>query len=86
MHEEDKMPVTIYHNPACGTSRNTLAMIRASGVEPVSYTHLDVYKRQVFAWFRKKVVKTGFQHFHQIKNAVKSDRYLSLLIKERNFE
>lgn len=26
--------VTIYHNPACGTSRNTLAMIRASGVEP----------------------------------------------------
>lgn len=28
------MKVTIYHNPACGTSRNTLAMIRASGVEP----------------------------------------------------
>lgn len=28
------MSITIYHNPACGTSRNTLAMIRASGVEP----------------------------------------------------
>jgi arsenate reductase len=28
------MSVTIYHNPACGTSRNTLAMVRASGVEP----------------------------------------------------
>ena len=28
------MSVTIYHNPKCGTSRNTLAMIRASGVEP----------------------------------------------------
>ena len=28
------MTVTIYHNPACGTSRNTLAMIRATGVEP----------------------------------------------------
>lgn len=28
------MTVIIYHNPACGTSRNTLAMIRASGVEP----------------------------------------------------
>ena len=28
------MPVTIYHNPACGTSRNTLAMIRQSGEEP----------------------------------------------------
>jgi len=28
------MKVTIYHNPKCGTSRNTLAMIRASGEEP----------------------------------------------------
>jgi arsenate reductase len=28
------MTVTIYHNPACGTSRNVLAMIRASGEEP----------------------------------------------------
>jgi arsenate reductase len=26
--------VTIYHNPACGTSRNTLALIRNAGVEP----------------------------------------------------
>ena len=26
--------VTIYHNPECGTSRNTLAMIRNSGIEP----------------------------------------------------
>lgn len=26
--------ITIYHNPACGTSRNTLAMIRNSGEEP----------------------------------------------------
>lgn len=28
------MDVIIYHNPACGTSRNTLAMIRNSGIEP----------------------------------------------------
>lgn len=28
------MSVTIYHNPDCGTSRNTLALIRNSGVEP----------------------------------------------------
>src|SRR5512145_195417 len=28
------MAVTIYHNPDCGTSRNTLAMIRQSGEEP----------------------------------------------------
>lgn len=28
------MDVTIYHNPDCGTSRNTLAMIRNAGIEP----------------------------------------------------
>ncbi|RDE07607.1 arsenate reductase (glutaredoxin) [Pelagibacterium lacus] len=28
------MTITIYHNPACGTSRNTLAMIRQSGEQP----------------------------------------------------
>ncbi len=28
------MNVTIYHNPACGTSRNALAMIRNAGIEP----------------------------------------------------
>lgn len=28
------MTITIYHNPACGTSRNTLALIRNAGVEP----------------------------------------------------
>lgn len=27
-------PVTIYHNPACGTSRNTLGLIRNAGIEP----------------------------------------------------
>jgi len=34
------MTVTIYHNPDCGTSRNTLAMIRQSGVEPVILEYL----------------------------------------------
>ena len=32
--------ITIFHNPACGTSRNTLAMIRNSGVEPVIIEYL----------------------------------------------
>ena len=27
-------PITVYHNPACGTSRNAIAMIRAAGYEP----------------------------------------------------
>lgn len=35
------MTVTIYHNPNCGTSRNTLAMIRASKVEPTVVHYLD---------------------------------------------
>lgn len=34
------MTVVIHHNPACGTSRNTLAMIRASGEEPVVIEYL----------------------------------------------
>ncbi len=34
------MSVTIYHNPDCGTSRNTLAMIRQSGIEPVVIEYL----------------------------------------------
>lgn len=36
------MTVTIYHNPACGTSRNTLAMIRQSGLEPTIIHYLEV--------------------------------------------
>ncbi|MGO9423272.1 arsenate reductase (glutaredoxin) [Roseiarcus sp.] len=34
------MTITIYHNPECGTSRNVLAMIRASGEEPVVIEYL----------------------------------------------
>lgn len=32
--------VTIYHNPQCGTSRNTLAMIRNAGIEPTVIEYL----------------------------------------------
>ncbi|MBB3392891.1 arsenate reductase [Rhizobium sp. BK275] len=34
------MDVTIYHNPDCGTSRNTLAMIRNAGIEPTVIEYL----------------------------------------------
>lgn len=34
-------PITIYHNPACGTSRNTLALVRNSGVEPTVIHYLE---------------------------------------------
>ena len=33
--------ITIYHNPACGTSRNTLEMIRNSGIEPEIILYLE---------------------------------------------
>ncbi|NLS04998.1 arsenate reductase (glutaredoxin) [Rhizobium sp. P32RR-XVIII] len=35
------MDVTIYHNPECGTSRNTLAMIRNAGIEPTVIEYLQ---------------------------------------------
>jgi arsenate reductase len=34
------VPVTIYHNPACGTSRNVLALIRNAGIEPTVIEYL----------------------------------------------
>lgn len=34
------MSITIYHNPSCGTSRNTLAMIKASGENPIVIEYL----------------------------------------------
>ena len=34
------MTVTIYHNPDCGTSRNTLGLIRNAGIEPVIIEYL----------------------------------------------
>jgi arsenate reductase (glutaredoxin) len=35
------MNITIYHNPSCGTSRNTLEMIRNTGVEPTVIEYLN---------------------------------------------
>ncbi len=41
--------ITIYHNPACGTSRNTLALIRNSGAEPevIEYLKTPLTKAQL---------------------------------------
>ncbi|HEY9281354.1 MAG TPA: hypothetical protein VIP51_14880, partial [Eoetvoesiella sp.] len=35
------MSITIYHNPKCGTSRNTLGLIRNTGVEPAIIEYLN---------------------------------------------
>ena len=51
------MNVIIYHNPACGTSRNTLAMIRASGVEPtvIEYLKTPLSREELL----EIIIKTG---------------------------
>lgn len=43
--------VTIYHNPACGTSRNTLALIRERGLEPevIEYLKTPLSREQLVA-------------------------------------
>jgi arsenate reductase len=38
--ERGEMPVTMYHNPRCNTSRRTLALLREKGVEPVIVEYL----------------------------------------------
>jgi arsenate reductase len=38
---DSAIAVTIYHNPSCGTSRNTLALIRNAGVEPAVIEYLE---------------------------------------------
>jgi len=47
--------VTIYHNPACGTSRNTLALLREKGVEPkvVEYLKIGWTKPQLQDLFKQ---------------------------------
>jgi arsenate reductase len=45
----DDFPITIYHNPACGTSRNALAIIKATGYEPNVVEYLKT------GWTRKSV-------------------------------
>jgi arsenate reductase len=42
-------PITIFHNPGCGTSRNTVAMVRAAGYEP------DVVEYLETGWTRDQI-------------------------------
>ena len=51
--------VTIYHNPACGTSRNTLALIREAGIEPtvIEYLQTGWTVAQLTGLFKKMDVR-----------------------------
>jgi len=44
-------PITIFHNPGCGTSRNTLAILRAAGYEPTVVEYLKT------GWTREQLLK-----------------------------
>ena len=49
------MDVVIYHNPACGTSRNALALIRHAGVEPHVIEYLKTPpSRAMVAWLARR--------------------------------
>jgi len=52
--------VVIYHNPSCGTSRNTLAMLREKGVEPkvVEYLKAGWTREQLETLFKRMGVST----------------------------
>jgi arsenate reductase len=50
-------PITIYHNPSCGTSRNTLAIVHAAGYEPTVVEYLKAgWTRPLLA---ELLAKTG---------------------------
>ena len=53
---EPVVDVTIFHNPQCGTSRNTLAMIRNAGIEPHVIEYLKTPPARALLVDRKSVV------------------------------
>ena len=60
------MTITIYHNPDCGTSRNTLAMIRQSGEEPEVIEYLQhPPTRERLAWLIAQAGLTVHQALRQ---------------------
>jgi len=47
---EAPFPITIYHNPDCGASRNVVAMVKAAGYEPLIIEYLKVgWSRELLA-------------------------------------
>jgi arsenate reductase len=53
------MSVTIYHNPACGTLRNALALIRATGIEPrvIEYLNAPPTRQELVSLLSRMTIK-----------------------------
>ena len=68
------MTVTIYHNPKCGTSRNTLGLIRNAGIEPTIIEYLrDVPDRTTLA---KLIERSGLRVREAVRQ--KEKQYVEL--------
>lgn len=53
---KEPVDIVIYHNPACGTSRNTLAMIRNAGIEPHVVKYLKTPpSREMLVWLMQRM-------------------------------
>ena len=57
------MDVTIFHNPACSTSRNTLALIRQAGIEPVV---VDYQKTPLTKQRLRQLLRDGGLHARDV--------------------
>ena len=68
------MTITIFHNPACGTSRNTLAMIRHAGEEPTIVCYLDAPPDH--GTLRRLIAEAGLQVRDALR--IKGTPYLEL--------
>ena len=78
----DQMPkVQIYHNPACGTSRNTLALIRNTGIEPevIEYLITPPSKDQLI----KMIQESGLSVRDVLRKNV--DAYTELNLDDANW-
>ena len=78
----DQMPkVQIYHNPACGTSRNTLALIRNTGIEPevIEYLITPPSKDQLI----KMILDSGLSVRDVLRKNV--DAYTELNLDDANW-
>ena len=85
--------VTIYHNPACGTSRNTLALLREKGVEPTVVEYLkvgwtrpqleDLLKRMgVSAHQILRVMGTDAEALGLTKSGLSDETLIAAMVKE----
>ena len=70
---EPNASITIYHNPACGTSRNALALIRNAGVEPerpveLTKRNIPYEVRSGLRFFEQRHVKDVLAHLRFLAN------------------